>query len=96
MLGANFIFNSRKQMSETNYFYCPVCQKLTRHIRISNSEFMQRVSKGNVVMSILGGINDLTGGGKLANAMMGVKQWKCSECGLCTQRKADGTITGEF
>lgn len=37
---------------------------------------MQRVSKGNVVMSILGGINDLTGGGKLANAIMGVKQWK--------------------
>lgn len=57
---------------------------------------MQRVSKGNVVMSILGGINDLTGGGKLANAIMGVKQWKCSECGLCTQRKVDGTITGEF
>lgn len=28
---------------------------------------MQRVSKGNVEMSILGGINDLTGGGKLAN-----------------------------
>lgn len=82
-------------MSETNY-YCPNCYEVTKHIRISASEFMSRKSNGNAIMSILGGINDLTGGGKLVNAAMGLKQWKCSKCCLCSQRKSDGTITGDL
>lgn len=83
-------------MSESNYFHCPICQDITRHIRLSSSEYMTRYSNGNVLLSIAGRINDLTGGGRLANAILGVKQWKCSKCCVCSQRKLDGTIAGNL
>lgn len=83
-------------MSETNYFECPRCCELTRHIRLSASEYMTRSSNGNMIMSIFGRINDLTGGGYLVNALFGAKQWKCSKCGVCSTRKDDGTIIGRL
>ena len=83
-------------MSESNYFYCPKCNQLTRHIRISGAEFLSRYYNGNSIMSFLGRINDFTGGYELSNAVSGLKQWKCSICGSCSQRKSDGAIRGDL
>lgn len=83
-------------MSESNYFHCPRCRDLTRHIRISASEFMSRYYNGSSFMSFIGRINDFSGGYQLSNFISGKKQWKCSKCGSCSQRKSDGTIFGDL
>lgn len=79
-------------MSDSNYFRCPDCQKMTKHIKMTMLESMSNdKDMNNLFGKALGALNDLTGMSKIVHSLV-CQPWKCSECGYITDRKADGSI----
>lgn len=84
---------------ETNYFICPNCPdghggwERTRHIEVSAAEVLAREfdgSKAKGAMSALGRFVDYTGIRKAIDMIDGIKCWKCTKCGMISERTADG------
>lgn len=86
---------------ETNYFICPNCPdgngkyKRTRHVEISNaaaSAACGDTSTSRKILGTIGFIADKTKLGTIAKLATGCKNWKCTECGMISERTHDGTI----
>lgn len=75
-----------------NSFYCSKCGKRTRHCSISHAEAMSSEAKSTgerIFAGIIGGL-----GGPVHDALnrfgMGVKSWKCLDCGRISIRNMQG------
>lgn len=86
---------------ETNYFICPNCPnghggwERTRHIEVSNAEAMARQVDGKRAKSVcssFGRFVDYSGLGKCVDMVIGLKYWKCTKCGMISERTAEGEI----
>lgn len=80
-------------MNDSNFFKCPDCQKMTRHIKMSAIEdnANDRVDSDNLIGKAFAAASDFTGLSKVLFSVIG-QPWKCSECGYITERRADGSI----
>ena len=86
----------------TNYFECPVCGKITRHIEITESEWLAvmekrgRITGGGILSDIIvngtARLVDLTGFAKTVNSITGRCRWKCCGCTHLSLRKENGDI----
>ena len=77
--------------SSTNSFLCPHCNKRTQHVRISLTEYSKVQDPDSTFDTIGAKYLDVIQFTKLVN-VMGITHYKCSECGLTTIRKSDGTL----
>lgn len=72
-----------------NIFECPCCFEKTRHIKVSLQEAFSEMGNAS---SVIGGIGDITGLGKISSLILNCHYWKCTKCSTITIRKSDGTI----
>lgn len=75
---------------EQNFYQCPICGRLTRHIEVKLAEVAAVSGGGLIVRSVAGGLDAI--GGKLIKAAIGFNFWKCGECGSITSRDAAGEV----
>lgn len=73
-------------------YYCPYCKKVTKHFE-KNAE--ERLSCFGKTGEMLGWLLDTTGSYTVAKYIHNSFEWRCSVCGLGTERKHDGTIIGK-
>ena len=73
-------------------FYCPYCEKETTHYEKNAQERLSCFGKSG---EVLGWLMDKTGTYTTCKYVLNDFEWKCSECGLGTQRRHDGEITGK-
>ena len=76
-------------MSNCNYYKCPHCRKMTRHIQLSEREYasINGESKGEVLGAAFA---DATGVTYLMNNIIGITSYKCAECGHTSIRNGSG------
>lgn len=85
--------NNKKEliMQHDNYFKCPDCGCVTKHVEISFMEFVATKKKG-AIHRLFAMFQDITGASRLAGSLTGLREYKCSKCGLVNQRGASGKI----
>ena len=76
----------------TNYYLCQNCGKTTRHTEISQSE-IAALGKQNILIRAALKFGHEVGIERLTGSILGLSNWKCTQCRLLTQRKDDGSIT---
>lgn len=76
---------------ESNYFECPICGKVTRHIEVKLLEVASATGGGKFVRAAAA-VSDWSGGAKVIGAATGYRFWKCAECTSIFTRDAGGTI----
>ena len=70
-------------------FYCPYCEKITKHFEKSWQEVYAGDGKK---WEAFGMIMDMTGTSTLCKYAMNIFYWRCSVCGYGTCRKYNGEI----
>lgn len=78
-------------MSKTQYYECPVCNKVTRHIQLSSGE-ASAMENDSEVEQALNRLNDYIGISAVFRTVSGRDFWKCSECGKGTLRTSSGKV----
>ena len=76
----------------TNAFYCPKCGKFTKHISISWREYTALMDFDTETQLLMGGVFDVLGGGALTKLALGIRPYKCTECGKASSRNLKGGI----
>ncbi len=77
--------------SNQNSFKCPHCNKYTQHSKITISEWAAVNDPKDTVGKISAAAMDIMQITRVAN-IAGISHWKCSNCGLTTIRKSDGSV----
>lgn len=79
---------------EKNWFYCGECKGRTCHVEITTAEVLSSDSCGKTskkVWGAFGEIMDKTGLPSIVKCVLAIKYWKCTKCGLLSERLPDGT-----
>lgn len=82
-------------MQKVNYFHCPNCGRVTKHIEISFTEFVS-IKGAGIAYKASAGIFDLLGITQGVSKLMGYGYYKCCDCGLANQREPNGEINEEW
>lgn len=82
-----------------NAFKCPHCDNFVRHVRITSREALAinaqnegLNSAGITLFHLVGTLTDITGITKAVGSLIGYEYYKCTHCGLVTQRNSTGEI----
>lgn len=76
---------------EQNYFECPICGKVTRHIEVKLMEVAAATDGGKFVKAAAA-VSDYLGGSKIIGAATGYRFWKCGECASIFTRNIGGDV----
>ena len=82
-------------MLKENYYHCPKCGHVTKHIQISFKEFVSAKGRG-VGDQLFAMFTGLTGIDSLMTKLTGGGEYKCCECALVNQRYPDGGINEDW
>ena len=75
----------------TNSFFCPICDKNTRHFEIGLAEAGAASGAGRF-FRVVNAFNELTGANKIMQFATGHRCWKCAECTSIYLRNTAGDI----
>lgn len=78
-------------MSKSQFYECPVCNKVTRHIQLSSGE-ASAMENDSELEQIFNRLNDYIGISSVFRTVSGRDFWKCGVCGKGTLRTSGGKI----
>lgn len=64
-----------------NFFKCPNCEKMTKHIRLSQREIDSAYGDNRTAQKLFAVVSDGLGITELVGMLGGPKYYKCCECG---------------